>query len=194
MPIATIRPATPDDREAVAVMLARAFHDDPAFAWIFPDPGDRAARLPRLFRLLYDSAGRAGMRLVVDGAAAATLWRRPGHARTGPGEMLTRAAPLVAALGGNIGRALRIGHAIEARLPARGCWYLHYAGCDPACQGRGLGRAAVLAGLERSDGLPIHLETAVEANVVFYERLGFAITDDWLACPGGPRFWSLRRR
>jgi hypothetical protein len=58
-----IRIAAPRDRAAVATMLARAFADDPAMAFIFPDPADRAKRLPRLFALLFDGDGPAGMRL-----------------------------------------------------------------------------------------------------------------------------------
>lgn len=190
----TIRPARADDRERVAAMLARAFQDDPAFAWIFPDPAARTARLPRVFRLLCDSDGCAGMRIVADDVATATLWRRPGRARVGPGEMLARALPLILALGGDIGRALRVGRAIEARMPGGSGWYLHYAGCDPARQGRGLGRAVVLAGLARTDGSPVHLETAREANVIFYESLGFVVTGHWRVAPDGPRFWSMLRR
>ncbi len=171
-------------------MLARAFQDDPAFSCIFPDPVDRAARLPRLFRLSFDSDGRTGMRLVADGAA--TLWRGPGHARTGWGEMVRQAVPIVAALGGNTARALRVSGAIDAHMPADPFWYLHYAGCDPDHQGKGLGSAVVAAGLERVGGLPVYLETARETNVGFYQRLGFAATEEWQVGSGGPRFWSMR--
>ena len=36
--------------EASAV-LARAFHDDPAWVWLIPDPDKRAEILPWLFRI-----------------------------------------------------------------------------------------------------------------------------------------------
>ena len=62
------------DRARVAAMLARAFADDPAMSWIFPDPAERARRLPRLFAILFD-ADAAGMRVVTAGGEAATLWR-----------------------------------------------------------------------------------------------------------------------
>lgn len=189
-----MRLATAADRTAVAAMLGRAFQDDPAFAHIFPDPQDRARRLPRLFALLYDSDGRAGMRLVSAGGEAATLWRAPGRAHVGWAETLRHAIPLLGALGGSVARALAIGQAIEAHMPAGDVWYLHIAGCDPAAQGRGLGRQALAAGLSRAAGrLPCYLETATERNLGFYASAGFAVTDEWRAGRDGPRFWSMLR-
>ncbi|MCP4025358.1 MAG: ATP-binding protein, partial [Sphingomonas sp.] len=70
------------DRGRIAAMLARAFADDPAMAYIFPDRADRALRLPRLFALLFDADAQAGLRLVAGGGAAATLWRAPGLGKT----------------------------------------------------------------------------------------------------------------
>ena len=40
-----IRVATRADRDAVAVTLARAFADDPATSYIFPDRADRVIHL-----------------------------------------------------------------------------------------------------------------------------------------------------
>ncbi len=119
-------------------MLARAFQDDPAFGYIFPDPATRARQLPRLFRLLYDSDGAAGMRLVSEGGEAATLWRGPGRAAMGWGEIVRHLLPFAGALGTAIPRALQVSGAVEAHMPQGDFWYLHIAGCDPAAQGRGL--------------------------------------------------------
>lgn len=181
------------DRARVAAMLARAFAEDPAMSWIFPDPAGRAKRLPRLFALLFDEDA-AGMRLVTPGSEAASLWRGPGSAATGTAAMIRKAWPLWRALGSSIPRALTVSHAIEAHMPRGDFWYLHIAGCDPAAQGRGLGAAIVRAGLNRAAGrLPAYLETATEANLGFYRGLGFAVTDEWEVPGGGPRFWSMLR-
>ncbi|MGP7796183.1 GNAT family N-acetyltransferase [Sphingomonas sp. CLY1604] len=176
-------------------MLARAFQDDPAFAYIIPDPVQRAARLPRLFALLFDSDGRAGMRLLTGGGEAATLWRAPGQAAVGWGEMVRHAVPLLAALRGGVRRALAVSAAIDAHMPQGAFWYLHIAGCDPAAQGQGFGRAALAAGLARAAGrLPCYLETATERNLGFYAAAGFAVTADWRVGRDGPRFWSMLRQ
>lgn len=176
-------------------MLARAFADDPAMAYIFPDPADRALRLPRLFALLFEADAQAGLRLVAGGGAAATLWRAPGLGKTSLLDLLLHVWPLWRALGGAIGRALTVSSAIDAHLPSDDVWYLHIAGCDPAAQGRGLGRAVVQAGLDRiaGDGRPVYLETANERNLGFYATLGFVVTEAWHVPKGGPAFWSMLR-
>lgn len=189
-----VRLAAAPDRERVAQLLARAFADDPAMSYIWPDPAARARGLPRLFRLLFDADAQAGMRLLTAGEEAATLWRGPGRARTGWGELLRHAIPLLAATGPAIGRALAVSAAIDRHMPGGHFWYLHVAGCDPQHQSRGLGSAAVRAGLDRVAGrLPCHLETATADNLGLYQGLGFAITGEWRVGSDGPRFWSMLR-
>ncbi len=190
----TIRDAVSDDRAAVAAMLGRAFADDPAMSYIFPDPLTRAERLPRLFALLFDSDA-VGMRLVSGAAEVVTFWRPPGEAEVPITAMLRQAIPLLATLGTALPRALRLAHAIEAHFPSEPFWYLHIAGVDPARQGRGLGGASIRAGLVRcdADGVPAYLETATGSNVALYGRLGFELIREWSVPKGGPRFWSMIR-
>ena len=122
------------------------------------------------------------------------MWRGPGRIHTGRWEMLRRLPALLWALGPNRARAMRVSDAINLHMPHGRYWYLHIAGCDPAHQGRGLGAAAVRAGLTRAAGrLPAYLETATEANLGFYSGLGFAVTSEWRVPDGGPRFWSMLR-
>ena len=175
-------------------MLARAFHDDPAMAYLLPDPAPRPARLARLFAILFDSDAASGMRLITAGGEAMALWRAPGHAVSGAGAMFGAALPLLRVFGTALPRALRLSGAIEAHFPEQPFWYLHIAGCDHAHQGRGHGGAAVRAGLARAAGrLPAYLETANPANLGFYEGLGFAVTGEWRVAGDGPRFWSMLR-
>lgn len=183
------------DRGRVADMLARAFADDPAMSFIFPDPVVRARRMPRLFRLMYDSDVAHGVGLLTAGGEAATLWRAPGQAAIGVGEMLRHAVPMLAALGPALGRALAVSNAMDAHKPKGDYWYLHVAGCDPAHQGKGLGGAAIQGGLDRlaAGRLPAYLETATESNLGLYRHFGFEITREWKIPRGGPTFWGMWR-
>lgn len=189
-----VRTAGARDETAVAAVLARAFHADPVFSWLIPDPAARAVRLPRLFALFFRTDGDAGMRLLAAGGHAATLWRAPGRATTGGLEVLRALVPLASVFRGGMGRAFQVSSAVEAHFPPQPFWYLHIAGCDPAHQGQGLGSAAVRAGLDRVAGrLPAYLETAAEANLSFYQALGFGVVSDWRVGVDGPRFWSMLR-
>jgi GNAT superfamily N-acetyltransferase len=190
-----VHDATEADRSHFAGLFARAFANDPALSYIFPDPADRAKRLPRLFGLLFDTDGRAdGMQLQTAGGEAATLWRPPGKPASGPVEMLLHALPMLHAMGGALGRALAVAHATEAHFPDRPFWYLHIAGCEPAMQGRGLGGAAIRAGLERiPHEMPAYLETPNPRTIGLYTGLGFAVTREWQVPRGGPTFWSMWR-
>ncbi len=194
-PVAGVRVAGKVDRARIVALLSRAFAEDPAMCFIFPDSAERALRLPRLFGLLFDTEALSGHRLVTAGGEAATLWRAPGRASDGLLAMLLHAWPMWRALGGAIGRALAVSNAIAAHFPGEAAWYLHIAGCDPVAQGRGFGAAAVRAGLDRiaGSGLPTYLETATEKNLAFYRALGFDVTAEWTVPKGGPRFWSMRR-
>ena len=189
-----VRIAGAGDGAIVAATLARAFADDPAVGFIFPDKADRLKRLPRLFALLFEEDAQ-GLRLMTAGGEAATLWRGPGRHRTSRIDMLFQAWPMWRAFGGALGRAMAVSDAIDAHFPSGDYWYLHIAGCDPAAQGRGLGGAAVRAGLDRIAGskLPVHLETATERNLGFYRGFGFEVTGEWTVPKGGPRFWSMMR-
>lgn len=189
-----IRVADPTDRAAIAAMLARAFAEDPATSFIFPDPAERARRLPRMFALLFDEDAH-GMRLMTESGEAATLWRAPGRNRTSWLDLLLHALPLVTLFGTALGRALAVSNAIDAHFPSGEYWYLHIAGCDPASQGRGLGGATIRSGLERvaGNGLPAYLETPSEKYIGFYRGLGFQVTGEWAVPKGGPRFWSMMR-
>lgn len=189
-----VRLAAAADREAVARLLARAFADDPAMAYIWPDPVVRARGLPKLFRLLFDGDAQAGMRLVTAGGEAATFWRGPGMARAGGLDLMRRIVPLLTTFGPAIGRALAVSGAIDKHMPSGEFWYLHIAGCDPAHQGRGLGRVVVQSGIDRVAGrMRCYLETATEANLGFYGALGFSVTAEWRVAADGPTFWSMLR-
>lgn len=189
-----MRDAVEEDAGAVATTLARAFADDPAMSFIFPDARRRARRLPRLFALLFRTDA-VGWRIVSDGRDAATLWRAPGNAEDRVTAMIRYLPALLRTFGTALPRALRVADAIAAHHPGEHFWYLHIAGVDPAVQGRGLGGQAIRAGLARADaaGVPVYLETPLESNVALYRSFGFELREEWQVPGGGPRFWSMLR-
>jgi ribosomal protein S18 acetylase RimI-like enzyme len=189
-----VRSALRKDRMQANVTLAAAFQNDPVMNFIFPQPELRRSRLPRFFSVIYDCDGECGERFVTDGIEAVTLWRRPGHGHLTLREKLLSSLPWLRAAGFAIGRALAVSAASDANHPPEPHWYLHIAGCSPEFQGKGYGRAAIVAGLARADAetMPSYLETANPANLAFYNSLGFHVTHQWRV-PDGPEHWSMLR-
>jgi GNAT superfamily N-acetyltransferase len=56
---------------------------------------------------------------------------------------------------------------MERHHPKEPHWYLAFVGCDPTCQGQGLGSALIKEGLRRcdADGLPAYLESSSPRNI-----------------------------
>lgn len=193
-----VRQATAADRGATAALLARAFIDDPAMAYLFRKDARRAAALSRFFAMI----GRADAvtdhwSLALDSAGvpvAAATWRPPGLWQTPTPVMLRLLPQLLATFGTALPRALALQGQLEAHHPHAPHWYLQFAGCEPAQQGKGFGGAAIRAQLARCDaaGLPAALETATPANLGLYQALGFVITDAF-RIRGGPEFWTMWR-
>lgn len=193
-----VRAATEAERAITASVLARAFIDDPAMAYLFPDAAGRAARLDRFFATITRTdASTDYWSLALDPAGtpvAATLWRPPGQWVTPTSAMLRLLPQLISTFGIGLPRALALQARLESHHPQAPHWYLQFAGCVPAAQGRGYGGAAIRARLAECDaqGLPAALETATPSNLGLYQSLGFAITGSH-DIRNGPTFWNMWR-
>lgn len=179
-------------------MLARAFIDDPAMAYLFRDAADRPRRLTRFFALITSiDAAPDNWRLVDDESGAmvaAALWRPPGAWKTPASAMIANILPLLHAFGMALPRALSMQGVIGAHHPPEPHWYLQFVGCVPEAHGRGYGGAVIRARLAQCDrdGEAAALETATPGNVGIYEALGFRVTGTY-QIKGGPQFWSMWR-
>lgn len=188
------RVASRADKDAVVATLAEAFQHEPAFSFILPDPSARRRALIRAFRIIFDEDIRAGAIMMTPQAEAVTAWRSPALMREGQWEAFRTRLPYLLAFGPAIGRAAQVTALIKAHLPAEGCWYLHYAGCHSDHRGKGLGGAAIRAGIAHADAerTKCWLETADAANLPIYRALGFEVACTWQV-PGGPQFWGMMR-
>jgi GNAT superfamily N-acetyltransferase len=197
MPI-TVRRADLADHDPLAGMLARSFLDDPVIEWFFPDPAQRARRVGRFFAEIVLGGGLSASTEVytTDDRDAAAVWAPPDQWRISLGRQLVLLPRYVsiASLRWAPSR-LTAFNQIEARHPKQPPhWYLSTLGTDPERQGKGLGSALLADVLGRGDdaGLPAYLESSKEANVPFYERHGFAVTETF-DLPHGPRLWLMWR-
>lgn len=182
-------------------VLARAFHDDPIWTWVFPDAKERASVLPwwmeastrycHLFGEVYTTSGP------LFGAAD---WLTPGNTHFPTDRLLAAGfGPMRERFGdGPYGRfmaMLAITQPLhEAAMPGPH-HYLMTLGVDPPRQGQGIGSALLQPALAQADaeGLSCYLETETQENVRFYRRHGFRVLTETVVPGGGPRIWTMSR-
>jgi ribosomal protein S18 acetylase RimI-like enzyme len=187
--------AATDDTPRIARTLARAFEDDPAAKWFYPD--DTFRRTGRMFSelILPETLPHEESYTTDDGSGAA-LWVPPGKGETGFVEQL-RAIPTVASISGRLTiRALRGFAFQESKHPHEPHYYLWFVGVHPGRQGQGIGSQLMRPVLERADeeGMPAYLEATSPRNRDLYLRQGFEVTEEVRWPGGGPPLWLMWRK
>jgi GNAT superfamily N-acetyltransferase len=190
------------DEASAVVALARAFHRDPLFDFLVPDPVRQArAALTFMGTVVADARpfGEVWVARAGDAVAGAAAWLPPGGYPRGARRSTV-----------NIARDLRSLHRLGRRIPAgtrlnaaidraharvrEPHWYLALLGTDPAWQRRGVGSALLAPVLARADadGVAAYLETQKAENLPWYGRLGFEVVSE-LEARGCPKMWAMRR-
>lgn len=186
--------ASVDDAALLAAPLARAFHDDPMFAWILPDATTRTASLETFFGALARHVFLpAGKSVRLPDHAGAALWLPPGVGTSRPGSVF--AVPgILGALGTRLIAALPLFLEMELAHPHEEHHYLGVLGIDPSSQGKGLSKPLLAPTLARADGeaKPAYLETAKETNVAYYRRFGFEVKKE-VRLKDAPPLWCMLR-
>ena len=185
---------------SIGHVLARAFFDDPLTTYLLPDRDARARLLPWYFSALARYGLLFGeVRATPEPLAGVAIWLPPGHEPTPDGirQAGLHAAPAVvgAERWQRFVRVIEHLQALRGREAPLPHWYLLVVGVDPARQRRGIGRWLLEPDLARSDaeGFPCYLETFKQANVAYYERLGFQLLIEAVEPSSGLPFWTLGR-
>ena len=192
---------TADARSAGAVLVA-SHADYPAFRMEFPAADvRRRVLLPFQTAAVRDAAryGCADGSFVADQLAGVALWQPPGRFPLSPRRKIRMTPALVraaAAAPSAFPRFARSGAALERAIPTEPVWYLQALGVHPGAQRRGVGAALLAEGLARvdADKLACHLHTSDPANLEYYRRWGFRLTQPaFTAGPGGPTYYGMTR-
>ncbi len=190
-----------ENLSAAAESLARAFHDDPLQAYVFPDAAERAARSPAHFASLLRYGMLFGEVLTTqDKPLGAVVWLPPETWEVTPERATaTGLDDLPNVLGEEAAeRFFSVLGAIDQyhhRDVPPAHWYVMVVGVSPEARGQGLGRALLEPIMNRADasGLPCYLETAQPENVAFYEHLGFKKVVEVVEPKSELRLWTFRR-
>lgn len=192
--------ATPAVSEAAEIQ-ARAFFDDPAFVFTFPDDAARRERLPWLMQIGVTYGSRFGQVATTAGSMLGhAVWLPPGETslssdrmnEVGFAEAEARMGEEELARFGDFMELMSEHH--ERLMPMRH-WYLMILGVDPPHQGLGVGSTLIAPTLALADAarVPCYLETAKERNLAFYRRNGFEVRHEDDIPGGGPRVWMMVR-
>jgi ribosomal protein S18 acetylase RimI-like enzyme len=195
VPSPGVRHATHDDVATLATTLAEAFHDDPLTTWLLPRAEVRQRRLPRFFRAMVGAALGFGEVYTDSDGRCAAVWNPPGTFPMGARADARLGAITAAIVGPRIVRCARGLLYFAAHHPKERHWYLQLLGTRPEDQGHGWGSAVMAPVLARCDreGERIYLESSKKANIPFYERHGFRVTEE-MHIPGGDLVvWAMWR-
>jgi GNAT superfamily N-acetyltransferase len=179
------------EADAVAELVADAFHPLPAAAWLVPDPARRARLMAGQFAILVEHATAHGAVYRTGDRYGAAVW----FDRTAPApEPLDYPARLAAACGAATPRFLALDELIEKHHPAEPHHHLALLAVSPAHQHRGLGTALLAHHHAYLDahGIPAYLEASSEGSRRLYARHGYR-TGEPFRLPDGTPFWPMWR-
>jgi GNAT superfamily N-acetyltransferase len=189
-----VRPQRSDTNE-LAEVLASAFLIDPIARYAFPNDRTRRDRLHRFFvaqlRRQYFPRGE----IYADGPGrGVAMWLPPLREAPRVRDALVQLPLLVVALIQSTAM-IQLARVLAIKHPREAHYYLGTIGVDPNAQGHGVGTALLQPVLSVCDeqSIPAYLESSSEKNTAFYERLGFAVTEQIRAPHDGPRIWLMWR-
>jgi ribosomal protein S18 acetylase RimI-like enzyme len=190
-----VREVAVGDVATLREVLARAFHDDPVFACIFPDEAQRRVKMPMMFETWIERIHLPhGECFATEDLSGAALWSPPGTWRIGVLEQLWLTPRMLRVFGRRALVAMKILDGMQAKHPKESHRYLAVIGTDPSRQGQGIGTQLLSPMLARCDRerIPAYLESSNEKNLPFYRRHGFEEVDVY-DTPVGPRIWLMWR-
>jgi ribosomal protein S18 acetylase RimI-like enzyme len=174
MNTASIHTTPVSAQDASVSVIVKAFADDPAARWMYPDAADYFGNFPHFVRVFGGKAFESGTAEHLDEFFGAALWLPPGvqpdEKALGDFLQATSSKDDQAAL-------FSVFEQMGTFHPTMPHWYLPLIGVDPERQGKGLGSMLLERALRRCDhnGQPAYLEATNSRNVALYERHGFEI-------------------
>jgi GNAT superfamily N-acetyltransferase len=189
-----IRVARADDVPVVGETLARAFHDDPVFSWMVPDPARRRRALPSLFAAFAEHFVTHEETYLADGNVGVAMWAPAGVTPIPAVDAEAFGNRVAEILGDDAARGMELSEILESHHPARPTCYLQFLGVVPPHRNRGIGGRLLAVVLARCDdtGTPSYLEATSLDNRRLYERNGYETVDE-IRTTDGPSLWPMWR-
>lgn len=192
----------PGEAREAGDVIAASHADYPGFRHVFPDAVTRRRVLrPFMAATARDSAvhGYALVARSDDGVLGAALWMPPATfplSGVRKARMTAGLLRVAVAAGSSLPAFIRLGAALENAHPPEASWYLQALGVHPRAQRRGVGELLMAPALTQADeaGLPCYLQTSDPANIDYYRRFGFEVTQPAIKVfSDGPAYIGMTR-
>lgn len=185
------RPAA-TEAARLADLIAEAFTDLSATAWLVPDPDARRGRLAGNFEILVEYALAWGeVYVTADRDAVAVWFPRDGDPPPPPVDYDVRVAR---SAGPWVDRFRHLDDLFDANHPHEPHHHLAFLAVAPSRQGDGIGSALLDDYHARLDaaGLPAYLEASSPRSRDLYLRHGYQVREPF-RLPDGTPFWPMWR-
>jgi len=183
----------------MAVILGRAYCEEPHVTFVIRDERPRLRLLSGFFRVAIDASQLRGEVHSAHRANGVALWIGPGSGLT-IGRTMGSGFPSISRQLGwaSLRLCIKLGlHLDKAhqRLIQGRHWYLLALGVEPSVEKERLCTTLLEPVLSRADAecLPCYAETFNPKDLSFYKRLGFRIAGSRKIGRSGPDFWALIR-
>jgi ribosomal protein S18 acetylase RimI-like enzyme len=192
----------PGEAREAGEVIAASHADYPGFRHVFPDAATRRRVLRPFMVATARDAAVHGYALVArsgDGVLGAALWMPPGAfplSGIRKARMTGGLLRVAFAAGSSLPGFIRLGTALENAHPPQLSWYLQALGVDPRAQRRGVGTLLMTPVLATADdaGLPCYLQTSDPANIDYYRRFGFEVSQPAIEVfTDGPAYIGMTR-
>jgi len=196
--LTVVKKASKEDYDAVIDITAKGFYDDPVMKWMLrsDDKYESALQLfmQTLAHMIYLPHRES---YINDARTGATIWLPPGE--TGELSLLTqlRSVPTMIRIAGLTGipSMLRVQSFLDKKHPTKPHYYLFSIASLPEMRGQGIGSSLMAPMTARFDEQQVgaYLENSRSANLPFYQRHGFEVTEQVQLPDGGPTMWLMWR-
>ncbi|GAB3146992.1 GNAT family N-acetyltransferase [Micromonospora sonneratiae] len=179
------------DIDTTATLIADAFYDLPAAAWLVPEPDQRSSALRGQFKVLIEHALFYGHVDLLDDRSAVAVWFHHLGPTIPPYNYDQR---LHAACGNHVNRFRHLDTLFDTHHPAEPHHHLGLLAVAPAAQGTGRGTALLTHHhryLDQVD-IPAYLEASSPRSRDLYSRHGYHPRRVF-TLPDNTPFWPMWR-
>lgn len=166
------------DRGRMISILSKSFDDNPSVNDAVKSDSHRVKRIHSLMEYSVEMGTRKNGLWLNDEKNATAVLYDPVSNKDKFGDYLNQVKLVHRSIGwSRLFYMLKKDSAIASHRPKESYLYLFLLGVDPAFQGKGFGGKMMeeIISFAETEKKAIYLETSVDRNVIFYQRLGFDV-------------------